>query len=205
MEGPEETFHQIPLSIDPSSKAISSPDTSFESEIVNLNKLNRDFVALDTPNQVPAPPTAVNQKRSANISKLRESGNQSYKKGSYTEAIRYYDIAIRMASERPSWEPSGLVREELSTLYNNRAQVYMSQQQWVEAAVDAEVSVEMKKLGNVKAWFRRGQCLKEMGRLEEAAEWVRNGLEFETAGPEKQNLGELEGLKREIQKAMEKS
>ena len=119
--------------------------------------------------------------------------------------MRVYNVAIRMASERPGWEASGLVREELSALYNNRAQAYMSQQLWVEAAVDAEVSVEMKKVGNVKAWWRRGQCLREMGRLEESREWVRNGLEFERAGPEKAQVGELEGLGREVEKALAKS
>lgn len=106
-----------------------------------------------------------------------------------------------MASDRPSFEASGLVREELAALYNNRAQAYMAQQLWVEGAVDAEVSVEMKKVGNVKGWWRRGQCLREMGRWEEAGEWVKMGLEFERAGPEKAGLGELEGLGREIEKA----
>ena len=204
MEGPE-TFTQLHLSIDPLSKAISSSDPTLASEIEELNKLNRALLSPDAPNQVPPPPMPVNQKRSANITKLKETGNQSFKKGAYAEAIRIYDLAIRMARERPSWEPAGLVREELSQLYNNRAQAYMSQQLWVEAAVDAEVSVEMKKVGNVKAWWRRGQCLKEMGRLEEAAEWTKNGLEFETAGPDKQSLGDLEALNREIKKALEKS
>ena len=204
MEGLE-TFRQLPLSIDPSSKAISSSDPTLTSEIEELNKLTRALVSPDAPNQVPPPPAPVNPKRSVQINKLREGGNTSYKKGAYTDAIKMYDFAIRMASERPGWEASGLVREELSALYNNRAQAYMSQQLWVEGAVDAEVSVEMKKVGNVKAWWRRGQCLREMGRLEEAAEWVRNGLDFERAGPDKQGIGELEALNRDVEKALAKS
>ena len=203
MEGPE-TFNQVPLSIDPSSKTLSSSDSSLGTEIDEINKTHRAFVALDSPNQIPPPPAPVNPKRSVQINKLKESGNQSYKKGAYTDSIKMYDLAIRMASERPAWEASGLVREELSALYNNRAQAYMSQQLWVEAAVDAEVSTEMKKVGNVKAWWRRGQCLREMGRLEEAAEWVRSGLDFERAGPEKQAVGELEALSRDLAKALQK-
>ena len=200
-----ETFHQLPLTIDPSTKALSSSNASLRPEIDDLNKLHRLLLSLDTPSQIPAPPAPVNPKRSVNINKLRESGNASYKKGAYADAIRVYDLAIRMASERPAWEASGLVRDELSALYNNRAQAYMSQQLWVEGAVDAEVSVEMKKVGNVKGWWRRGQCLKEMGRLEEAREWVRQGLEFERAGPEKGGLGELEGLAREVERALAKA
>lgn len=204
MEG-EETFHPVPLSIDPSTKTISSPDPSLASEIEELNKLHRTLISLETANQVPPPPAPVNPKRSVQINKLRESGNTSYKKGAYSDAIKMYDYAIRMASERPSFEASGLVRDELSALYNNRAQAYLSQQLWAEGAVDAEVAVEMKKVGNVKAWWRRGQCLKEMGRLEEAAEWVKNGLDFERAGPEKQNIGELEMLGRELEKGLGRS
>ena len=204
MEGPE-TFTQIPLSIDPASKAISSTDPTLAAEIDDLNKLNRLIVGLDAPNQVPPPPAPVNPKRSVQIGKLRESGNNSYKKGQYGDAIKMYDLAIRMASDRPPWEASGLVREELSALYGNRAQVMMAQQLWPEGAIDSEISVEMKKVGNVKGWWRRGQCLKEMGRFDEAAEWVRQGLEFERAGPDKQGVGELETLGRELAKAMEKS
>lgn len=201
----DDIFHPFPLSIDASTKAISTGDSLLQSEIDELNKLNRAFIGLDTPNQVPPPPAPVNPKRSVQINKMRESGNTSYKKGAYNEAIKMYDLAIRMASERPSWEASGLVREELSALYNNRAQAWMSQQMWPEAAVDAEISVEMKKVGNVKGWWRRGQCLREMGRVEEAAEWVRGGLEFERAGPEKDKLQELEGLGKELEAALAKA
>jgi translocation protein SEC72 len=205
MEAPE-TFNLYALAIDAGSKSISSTDSSLTSDLEDLNKLNRTLLTLDSPNQIPPPPPQVNhQKRSVNITKLRESGNGSYKKGAYTDALKFYDLAIRMASERPGWEPSGLVREELSALYNNRAQVYLAQQLWVEAGNDAEISVEMKKVGNVKGWWRRGQALKEMGRLEEAQEWVRQGLEFERAGPEKNALGELEGLGREVEKVLGKS
>lgn len=201
----EETFQQLPISIDATTKAISTSDPSLEAEINELNKLSRAFLSLDTPYQVPPPPAPVNPKRSVQINKLRESGNASFKKSAYADAIKMYDLAIRMASERPTWEASGLVREELCALYNNRAQAQMSQGNWVEGAIDAEVSVECKKIGNVKGWWRRGQCLREMGRLEEASEWVRSGLEFERAGPEKGNLTELEGLGREVDKALAKA
>ncbi|KAK4501448.1 hypothetical protein PRZ48_007257 [Zasmidium cellare] len=200
-----DTYTQLPLSIDPATKAISTSDPSLTPEIDELNKMNRAFLALDTPNQIPPPPAPVNPKRSVQITKLKDSGNASYKKGQYGDALKMYDLAIRMASDRPTWEASGLVREELSTLYGNRAQTLMAQQAWAEAAVDAETAVEMKKVGNVKAWWRRGQCLREMGRLEEAAEWVKIGLEFERAGPDKGSVGELETLARELGKALDKS
>lgn len=84
-----------------------------------------------------------------------------------------------MASQRPFWEPSGLVREEMSALYSNRAQAWMAQGYWVEGHVDAECSVELKKVGNAKGWWRRGKCLLEMGRYEEARVVIEEALEFE--------------------------
>jgi translocation protein SEC72 len=80
------------------------------------------------------------------------------------------------------------VREEAHALYSNRAQAHLHLGHWPEAAADAEASVEAKRQGNAKAWFRRGRCLVEMGRLAEAREWVARGLEFE--GEEKE-LSEL--------------
>jgi translocation protein SEC72 len=105
-----------------------------------------------------------------------------------------YSIAISMALDRPAWEPSGLVREEVSGLLANRAQANMAQGLWAEGAVDAEASVEMKKVGNAKAWWRRGRCLIEMGRLEEAEAWVKQALEFEATEQD------LVALKEEVER-----
>ncbi|GAB7362207.1 hypothetical protein MBLNU230_g2233t1 [Neophaeotheca triangularis] len=206
-QSPVDTFHQLPLTIDPSTKAISTTtsDPALEAQLEELNKLHRQVLALETPNQVPTPPAPVNPKRSVQITKLRESGNASYKKGSYEEALNFYNLALKMAADRPGWEASGLVREEMSALYNNRAQVHMTQQNWAEGAVDAEVAVEVKKVGNVKGWWRRGVCLREMGRKEEAKEWVDSGLALERQGPQKGDVGELETLGRELAKALEKA
>ena len=146
----------------------------------------------------------VNPKRSAQITKLRESGNAAFKQGKYSDAAKLYGLGIEMAGGRPVWEPAGLVREELSALYGNRAQAHLGIQQWAEASVDAECSVELKKVGNVKGWWRRGVALKEMGRLEEAAEWTREGVEFESAGPDKAGVEELMGLGREIDEVRRK-
>ena len=87
-----------------------------------------------------------------------------------------------------------MVQEDLAGLYANRAQAYMALQMWVEGARDAELSVESRRQGNAKAWWRRGKCLVEMGRGREAREWVGKGLEVE--GDE----ADLVGLAKEIEK-----
>lgn len=202
MESPD-TFTQLPLTIDPATKAISTSHTASNTllaELTALNNLHRSFLRdLENNNTVPPPPVPVNPKRSGQITKLREAGNTSFKKGSHKDAIRMYSLAIDMATQRPVWEPAGLVREELSALYNNRAQANMAVQSWPEGAADAECSVELKKVGNVKGWWRRGVCLREMGRLDECREWVKEGVEFESAGPDKGALEELVQLGKEVE------
>ncbi|OTA52468.1 tetratricopeptide [Hypoxylon sp. EC38] len=189
-----DTFTMLPLQIDPQTKALttSSSSRALQAELASLNTLHRSLLALETPNQVPPPPVPVNPKRSANVSKLRDSGNAEYRKGKYAEAVKFYSLGLQMALTRPLWEPQQLVREEVAALYANRAQAHMAMQSWAEGAADAEASVEAKRVGNSKAWWRRGRCLLEMGRLTEAKEWVSKGLEME--GDE----GELVALLKDI-------
>jgi translocation protein SEC72 len=194
----EETFLQLPLQLHPSSKAITSSSSTkgLDDELHTLNTLHRSLLALDTP--IPPPPVPVNPKRSAQINKLRESGNTSYKKGQHEDAIRMYTFGIEMAVGRPQWEPAGLTREELAALYANRAQAQMAMSNWPEGMVDAECSVQMKTVGNAKAWWRKGRCLFEMGRFEEGRDWVSRALEFES------NDADLIGLLKETVSAMAK-
>ena len=196
-----DTFDLLPLRIDPQSKAIgaSPSNRALDAELAALNALHRSLLGLENNQSVPPPPVPVNPKRSANVSKLRESGNAEFRKGRYADAIKFYTLGLQMALTRPVWEPSQLVREEVHQLYSNRAQAHMALQGWAEGAVDAEASVEAKRQGNAKAWWRRGRCLLEMGRMEEAKEWVGKGLEME--GDEK----ELLELLREIDAKQGKS
>lgn len=101
-----------------------------------------------------------------------------------------------MALGRPLWEPSGLVKDELFLLYANRSQAHMATGNWPEGLADAEASIDCKKVANPKAHWRKGKCLKEMGRLEEAREALELGLEF---GAEDVDL---KGLFKEVEEAL---
>ncbi len=176
-----DTFTFYPLRIDPQTKAISSsePTKALDAELAALNTLHRALLGVEGGASVPPPPIPVNPKRTANVNKLRDSGNAEFRKGRFAEAIKFYSLGLQMALTRPVWEPPQLVMEDVAALYANRAQAHMATQGWAEGAVDAEASVEAKKMCNAKAWWRRGKCLLEMGRLAEAQEWVRRGLEME--------------------------
>lgn len=204
MESPD-VFTLLPITIDPSTKAVSSTDqrdsafnATLQTELTRLNALHRAMIGLDTPNSVPPPPVPVKPQRSQQITKLRDAGNNSFRKGAHAEAARMYSLGIEMALGRVAWEPQGLVREEVAALYSNRAQTYMAMREWSDGLLDAEASVEMRKVGNAKAWWRKGKCLMEMGRLDEASKWLASALDFETGDKD------IMDLKREVDAMLEK-
>ncbi|KAI5283914.1 hypothetical protein KEM54_001736 [Ascosphaera aggregata] len=179
-------YTHYPLVLDPQSKAILLPGASPEvaAELQQMNQIHAGLIALETPGNVPPPPAATNPKRSAQITKLKESANQSFSKGTYIDSVRLYTLAIDMALGRPLWEPASLVRDELSVLYSNRSQSYIAQRMWPEGLVDAKLSVACSPVKNAKSWYRGGKCLNEMGRWEEAKEWLEKGIEIESATSE---------------------
>lgn len=191
----QDSFDFIPLKIDPQTKEVTSahPSRTLDAELAELYTMSRALVQLvENPMGVPPPPIPVNPKRSAGVTKLRDAANAEFRKGKYEEAGKLYTMGLQMALARPPWERSQVVRDEVSALFANRAQTCMALRRWAEGGVDAEASVEAKRVGNAKAWWRRGKCLLEMGRLGEAREWVGRGLEVE--GEE----GELVALLKEI-------
>lgn len=194
-------FNLQPLQMDAHSKSITplSSSRALAAELEQLNILHRTLITqVENPSGVPPAPIPVNPKRTANVSKLRDNGNAEYRRGKYNEAVKLYTLGLQMALTRPAWEPAALVREEAAALLANRAQAHMAVQNWPEGAVDAEASVECRHVGNAKAWWRRGKCLLEMGRLDEAREWVGRALEVE--GEE----ADLVALLREVEAKIEK-
>lgn len=207
----EDTFTLLPLHMDPATKAISttsSSDIALVNELEALNTTHKYFKDLTTPHSVPPPPLPLDPKRSAAIQKMREQGNAAMAKktagqAQLHEAAQLYTYAIDMALKRPPWEPSGIVRDEVSILMSNRAQARIGLQEWPEASVDALTSVDLKPApGQGKAWWRRGRALMEMGRHAEALEWVNRGLEIESTG---EGANDLKGMKKMIEERMEKS
>ncbi|KAJ6107327.1 hypothetical protein N7523_008650 [Penicillium sp. IBT 18751x] len=205
-------FNQYPLHIDPQTKSISLPQssaytttqiTAINAELHELNDLHRSFLSIEGPAGIPPPPLPVNPKRSAQITKLRDSANATYRKGNHAEAVRLYTYAIDMALSRPGWEPVALAREELSGLYGNRAQAHMAMQAWPEGFVDAKSSVDSKPVGNVKAWWRVAKCLAEMTRYGEAKSFLLKGLEIE--GRESEGGKELVALLEDVEAALKRA
>ena len=200
-------FDLIPIHMDPQTKAVypQKQSRALATEVHLLNHLHLALLNLELPPQappnaiaiVPPPPVPVNPRRTAQITKLRDQGNDAFKKQKYADAVKFYSQGIELAIQRPLWEPSPLAREEVAGLLSNRAQGYMSMGMWAEGGVDAEASVEARRAGNAKAWWRRGKCLMEMSRYEEALDWIEKGLEAEGDGE-----AELKDLRKDIEEKL---
>lgn len=219
MEDTLETYTHLHLHLDPATKVITSTSSSSKSDpqlqeiLSNINALHNQFKSLDTPNHAPPPPLPVLPKRTAQLTKMREAAATAVRKNQFTDAIKYYSLAVDMAASRPPWEPAGLVREELALCYMERANVHVLMREWVEGWVDAQCSTECKRgiqqgpngqkvPGNPRAFVLGGKCLVEMGRWEEAVEWLEKGLELEGAeGPDGR---EMQKLLAEAQRAVER-
>jgi translocation protein SEC72 len=204
-------FKPIPIEYDPASKLVTGTappvPAALATELAALNALHKALSAGPTASDgagtimhvVPPPPAASNPKRSAQVAKLRDSGNAALRSGKSADAVRLYTLAVDMAAGRPGWEPVDTARDELATLYANRAQAHMAARDWALGAVDAECSVELRRQGNTKAWWRRAKCLLEMGRLEEAERWVGEAVEFEGEEADLVEIGQA------INKALERA
>ncbi|KAK3838303.1 MAG: hypothetical protein JOS17DRAFT_729617 [Linnemannia elongata] len=101
----------------------------------------------------------------------------------HQEAIVAYTNAINIAFDRPLWEPTQLAREELAVLLCNRSAAYIARKEWVNAYVDAEGVIELKRPWS-KGHFRLGRALFGMGRLEEGIQALQLGLMFDPESAE---------------------
>jgi len=216
-----ETYTHLPLHLDPSTKLIttttsnpSKSDSNLLQTITNINALHNQFKSLDTANHAPPPPLPVAPKRTAQLTKMREAAAAAVRKNQFSDAIKYYSLAIDMAASRPPWEPVGLVREELALCYMERANVYVLMREWAEGWVDAQCSADCKRgvqqgpqgqkvQGNPRAFVLGGKCLVEMARWEEGIEWLEKGIELE--GDEGMDGKEMLRLLAEARSGLERN
>ncbi|KAK7206061.1 hypothetical protein BZA70DRAFT_123071 [Myxozyma melibiosi] len=199
-------FTPVPINFDPVTKHLSlsstsSPDDPLATALSAVNTLHRDLINLNA--DVPPPPNQINGRLTEQVRKLKDSGNQAFKRTAYADAIRMYTLAIEMALKRPAWEAAGYQREEICLLYSNRAQAYMSTAAWGEALADSEAAIFLKR-SFTKAHYRKGKCLQNMGRLRDAKDAYELGLES-GATAEGGSEAELKTALAEVEELMRQS
>lgn len=80
--------------------------------------------------------------------------------------------------QRPGWETSGVLREELSTVVSNRSAALLELGDFLGALVDAETVISIRRQWP-KGHFRKARALVELGQIEEAKDAISLGLQFE--------------------------
>jgi len=88
--------------------------------------------------------------------KMKEKGNEEFKKKNYEKAIEYYTYATEM-------DPNNHV------FYTNRAMCYAAMSKWDKSLRDAEKAISLKKDWE-KGHYRRGVALQNLGRMQEAVQ-----------------------------------
>lgn len=74
------------------------------------------------------------------------------------------------------------MREELSTVISNRSAAYFDKHDYVSALADAETVISIRRNWG-KGHFRKAKALLGLGRLREAADSVRRGLDYDPDSP----------------------
>lgn len=181
----DELITFIPLSVSivpPTPTPISflgSPPSPFTSkDLKSLNQLSAILLSATDPNWLPPMPQAVPNARSMQINKFKDEGNVAFRKENWTEAIKQYTASADLAASRPLFESNAYARDELAITLCNRSAAYLCRKDYVNALVDADAVILLKKPW-VKGYFRRGKALSAMERLDEAKEALLLGLQFD--------------------------
>ncbi|EEB08785.1 ER protein translocation subcomplex subunit Sec72 [Schizosaccharomyces japonicus yFS275] len=123
----------------------------------------------------PYPPAKPNAALSAQVNKMKQTGNDAFKRKKWGEAKRLYSMALKMAASRYRWEPAALTAEETSTLLCNRAAAELALEEYPEALVDADAAISIRK-NYGKGYYRKAKALEAMHRFDEAKQTANDGL-----------------------------
>lgn len=124
----------------------------------------------------------------ADALKLKEEGNEFYRKKDYDQAIACYGRAIELAPES----------ECAALCYSNRSAVFQVQKKYVKAEKDAQACLTIKP-DFVRGYARLAQSQRKQQKFEAAAKTINDGL---TRAPDDPEL--KKGLQA-IEKAQKKN
>lgn len=163
-----------------------------ELDFTALNRVSKIFIT-NPALRCPPPPNVLQQELSDMVKTRKDEGNvwgvffiyitfsytQKYHKaGKYMKALIEYNSAANVAVQRPPWEGSARLREELSTLLSNRSAALFELEDFLGSLVDSETVVSIR-CDWAKGHFRKAKALVALGQLEEARDSVSLGLQFE--------------------------
>ena len=101
-----------------------------------------------------------------------------FKTNQHDKAIQRYTMAANFAVQRPSWEASQVMREELCAILSNRSAAFLELGDYISALVHADQVIALKRPWG-KGHFRKAKALLKLEAYQEAKEAIELGLEFE--------------------------
>eukprot|EP00484_Ammonia_sp_Unknown_P018174 CAMPEP_0197029642 /NCGR_PEP_ID=MMETSP1384-20130603/9048_1 /TAXON_ID=29189 /ORGANISM="Ammonia sp." /LENGTH=531 /DNA_ID=CAMNT_0042458849 /DNA_START=61 /DNA_END=1656 /DNA_ORIENTATION=+ len=117
----------------------------------------------------------------AKLEKIKDKGNDYFKRKEYHDAITRYDIAIEEYKsfissdyDKSNTESVKKMKTLLGSIYNNRAFAYFRLEMFGQTVLDTTQSI---KLGFWKAYYRRGCANMALARLSKAKKDFEKALE----------------------------
>lgn len=96
------------------------------------------------------------QEQLAQAIKLKEAGNDAFKKENFDDALECYTKAIEVVQDDS---------KEKAVLYKNRAAVYLKLEEHEKAVIDCNLALEFSP-NDPKALFRRSQAYEVLGKID---------------------------------------
>mmetsp|Transcript_8374 Transcript_8374/g.11908 ORF Transcript_8374/g.11908 Transcript_8374/m.11908 type:complete len:502 (+) Transcript_8374:63-1568(+) len=92
----------------------------------------------------------------------KDSGNDSYKKEEYLDAVGHYTLAIGIARAEMFENKSPEIKSQVASYYSNRAAAHTMLKQIDEALADCDAAIQIDK-AFVKAYLRKAKLLLSQG------------------------------------------
>lgn len=159
----EECFHPCRSSFEEDEPGVDKAESK-PSDDMTPSELDEEYLMELEKNM----PDEEKQKRREESTKLKEMGNEQFKKGDYIEAESSYSQALQMC-------PS-CFQKERSILFSNRAAARMKQDKKETAISDCSKAIHLNP-SYIRAILRRAELYEKTDKLDEALEDYKSILE----------------------------
>ncbi|KAM4868629.1 tetratricopeptide repeat protein 1 isoform X2 [Urocitellus parryii] len=162
-QGEEEYFHDCSASFEEEEPVMDKVESKAD-DGVNSSELDEEYLIELEKNM----PDEEKQKRREESTRLKEEGNEQFKKGDYIEAESSYSRALQMC-------PS-CFQKDRSILFSNRAAARMKQDKKDMAIDDCSKAIKLNP-SYIRAILRRAELYEKTDKLDEALEDYKSILE----------------------------
>ncbi|XP_065729681.1 tetratricopeptide repeat protein 1 [Phocoena phocoena] len=159
----EECFHDASASFEKEEPGVGMVENKPDND-VNSSELDEEYLMELEKNM----PDEEKKRRREESSRLKEEGNEQFKKGDYIEAESTYSRALQMC-------PSSFQKDR-SILFSNRAAARMKQDKKEMAISDCSKAIQLNP-SYIRAILRRAELYEKTDKLDEALEDYKSILE----------------------------